>query len=59
MAKRATAYNTTGGPVFIDDEGRFIGGRERGDVDPSSLRVKAAIASGRLVLDEPATTKEG
>ena len=48
------AYNSTSGPVVIDDAGRVIGGGEWGVVDSTSDATKQAIDAGRLVwADEP------
>lgn len=58
MGRTATAYNSSDSPVVIDLEGRQLGGRERGRVDPEAPEVLAAQARGVLLLTEDRTDPE-
>lgn len=55
----STIYNTTDGPLVVDDEGRVLGGREHRDgVDVQAEPVASHIAAGRLVVvDTPTPAK--
>lgn len=41
------AYNTTQGPIVVDDEGHILGGGERGPADPDV--VHGDVEAGRLL----------
>ena len=52
-----TYFNTTHGPVTIDDEGKTVGGGEWAALD-STKQVRSALKSGWLVeVDEPEEVK--
>lgn len=54
----STIYNTTDGPLIVDDEGRTLGGREhRPDVDVKAEPVASHIAAGRLVVVDTPTKR--
>src|SRR5688500_4400291 len=42
-------YNTSDGPVRVDDEGRIVGGQEFAVADSVAESVKAGIEDGTLV----------
>lgn len=48
----ATGYNTTDGPVVIDNAGRVLAGGEFGPVDTAQQTVQDAVDAGRLVLPD-------
>lgn len=61
----STVYNPGKSPVYLDDEGHFLGGQERRDVSDSD-RVRDLLDKGLLIevaadgeQDTAATTKEG
>jgi len=46
------AYNTSGGPVVIDDDGHTLAAGDWGDVDPDAPRVVELVAAGHLVIND-------
>src|SRR3954466_12002352 len=48
-----TAYNTTPGPLVIDQAGRTLGGYEWGTVRADRAPARALLESGQLVKVEP------
>lgn len=47
-----TVLNTATTRYVVDDDGKVLAGRERGQVDDRQTRVAAGLASGRLVKVE-------
>lgn len=58
-----TAYNTTDGPLVIDQAGRVLGGGEHGTVRADRAPARALLESGQLVevehRDDPDVSDEG
>lgn len=52
----STVYNPGKSPVYLDDEGHFLGGQERRDVSDSD-RVRDLLDKG-LLIEVTATEKE-
>lgn len=52
----STVYNPGKSPVYLDDEGHFLGGQERRDVSDSDL-VRDLLDKG-LLIEVAVTEKE-
>jgi hypothetical protein len=42
-------FNTSDGPVLINDDGQTVGGQEHFEVDRQTPEIKAAIERGELI----------
>lgn len=51
----ATAYNSSDGPLVVDQAGRTIAGRDYGTVEPDRAPASRLIEAGHLVLIEHTT----